>query len=50
VRLKRVHSTRPIYSVRVGLGHRALGLLQGDTMVWFWIGMRADYERLLRDQ
>jgi hypothetical protein len=38
LRFKRIHSTEPIYSVRVTKGYRALGLREGDTMVWFWIG------------
>ncbi len=25
----------------------ALGLLEADTITWFWIGSHADYERLL---
>ena len=49
LRLKRVHDARPIYSARVGLGHRALGMLDRDTMVWFWIGNHQEYERLLRE-
>ena len=48
LRLKQVHSTRAIHSVRVGLGHRALGVREGDTMVWFWIGSHAEYDRLVR--
>lgn len=47
LRFKRVHSSRPVYSVRVGLGYRALGLRDGDTVVWFWIGSHADYDNLL---
>ena len=39
--------TEPIYSVRVTLGYRALGLLQKDEIVWFWIGSHAEYDRLL---
>jgi hypothetical protein len=27
-----------IYSVRVGLGHRALGQVDGEEIGWFWIG------------
>lgn len=38
----------PIYSVRVGIGYRALGIVDGDTVVWFWIGSHADYDALLR--
>lgn len=37
----------PVYSVRIDLDWRAVGVLQGDTMVWFWIGSHGDYERLL---
>jgi hypothetical protein len=31
--------------VRIGLGWRALGLLQGDAMIWFWIGPHSEYDR-----
>ena len=45
--MKKVHSTRPIYSVRISLDHRALGVRAGDEMSWFWIGSHGDYEKLL---
>jgi hypothetical protein len=32
----------------VGLGYRALGVREGETMVWFWIGSHAEYDRLVR--
>ncbi len=32
---KRVDGDEPIFSVRVTLGYRALGLLEGDTVTWF---------------
>jgi hypothetical protein len=44
---KRVHPRRPIYSVRVGTGWRALGILEEDTVLWFWIGSHNAYENLL---
>jgi hypothetical protein len=44
---KRVHSTEPIYSVRITRGYRALGLRDGDLVTWFWIGSHADYDKLL---
>ncbi|MDE0628146.1 MAG: hypothetical protein OXH99_17265 [Bryobacterales bacterium] len=47
LRFKKVHGREPIYSVRVALGYRAIGLLQGDGITWFRIGAHADYERLL---
>jgi hypothetical protein len=37
----------PIYSVRVSLGYRALGLLGDDEITRLWIGTHADDERLL---
>ena len=46
---KRVGKNVPVYAVRVGIGWRALGLKEGDAIVWFWIGSHAEYDRLLRD-
>jgi len=45
---KRVHPTEPLYSVRVGLGWRALGEVEDDSVTWFWIGSHADYDRLIK--
>ena len=45
---KRVHSTRPIFSIRITRNHRAVGVLQGDEMVWFWIGGHSEYDKLLK--
>jgi hypothetical protein len=47
LRFKHVHPTEPIYSVRISLDYRALGVLQDDDIVWFWIGSHADYDKLL---
>lgn len=44
---KKVHDREPVYSVRVTLAYRAVGLLEGDEITWFWIGTHADYDRLL---
>ena len=46
---KKVHNRDPIYSVRVTLGYRALGLLENDEITWFWIGTHAEYDRLLEN-
>ena len=32
LRFKQVHPTDPIYSVRIGLGYRAVGIREGDTI------------------
>ena len=47
LRFKKVHDDPPIYSARVGIGHRAVGALTGGEVVWFWIGSHADYDKLL---
>ena len=48
LRFKQIHASRPIYSARVGLGYRALAVIDGEVAVWFWIGTHAEYDRLLR--
>jgi hypothetical protein len=48
LRFKKVHPRLPIYSVRVDLDWRAVGILEGDTIVWFWVGPHPHYEALLR--
>lgn len=48
LRFKRVHASEPIYSVRITRDYRALGVLTGDTIIWFWIGSHAEYEALLK--
>jgi hypothetical protein len=48
LQFKRVDSQDPIYSVRIGRSYRALGILRGDIIVWFWIGKHEIYDRLLR--
>ena len=47
LRFKQVHPSRPIYSVRVSLDYRAVGIRDGDKMIWFWIGSHTDYDELL---
>ena len=47
LQFKQVHDTEPIYSVRVSLSYRSLGIKQKDTVIWFWIGSHADYDRMI---
>ena len=47
LRFKKVHSTELIYSVRITQDYRALGILEEDTLIWFWIGSHTDYERMI---
>jgi hypothetical protein len=44
---KKVDEESNVYSVRIGLGCRALGVLDGSTVIWFWIGTHAECDRLL---
>lgn len=48
VRFKRVDDEEPVYSARVSDAYRALGILEGDTVIWYWIGSHDEYERLLK--
>jgi len=35
------------WSVRVGMGYRALGVREDDSLVWFWIGSHSQYDKLI---
>ncbi|MBM3334048.1 hypothetical protein FJY63_05245 [Candidatus Sumerlaeota bacterium] len=48
LQFKRVSPRQPIYSVRVGIGHRALALRKDEMYYWFWIGPHAEYDALLK--
>lgn len=48
LRFKKVHPERPIYAARVSRNYRALGVLAGDEIIWFWVGAHSDYARLLK--
>jgi hypothetical protein len=37
-----------VWSVRVGLAHRALAVEDGEDFLWVWIGSHDDYDRLIR--
>jgi mRNA-degrading endonuclease RelE of RelBE toxin-antitoxin system len=44
---KQVHPARPIYAVRISVDYRAVGVREEDVVIWFWIGVHADYEKLI---
>ncbi len=44
---KKVAGENNVYSVRIGLGYRALGRIDDDTIVWSWIGPHGDYDKLV---
>ncbi len=45
---KRVHSSRPIYAVRITKDYRAVGIQKNGLIIWFWIGSHSDYDMLLK--
>jgi hypothetical protein len=42
---KCINREENIWSVRITRDIRAVGVLEGDTVTWFWIGSHDDYER-----
>ena len=42
----RVHPVRPVYSARIGIHYRAVGVLDGDEVVWYWVGHHTEYDHL----
>ena len=47
LRFKCVNREEDLWSVRISRGYRALGILEKETVTWFWVGSHDDYERLL---
>ena len=47
LQFKRLRADRQTYSIRIGLGYRALGLRFDETLVWYWIGPHAEYDPLI---
>ncbi|NJL99722.1 MAG: hypothetical protein HC924_13425 [Synechococcaceae cyanobacterium SM2_3_2] len=49
---KEVKPREKIWSVRVGIGWRALGIKKSDEekIVWFWVGSHSEYDKILSKQ
>lgn len=45
---RKVHPKQPIYSARVGMDYRAVGVRHGNDIFWFWIGSHSEYDYLLK--
>lgn len=48
LQFKPIHATQPIYSVRINRNCRAVGIRNGQVLIWFWIGPHADYDTLIK--
>lgn len=42
---KCVNAQENLWAVRITLGLRAVGVMEGDVVTWFWIGPHDEYER-----
>ena len=38
LRFKKIHPSQPIFSFRVGIAYRTIGVESGDKLLWFWVG------------
>jgi hypothetical protein len=44
---KRLHDK--LYSVRIGMNYRALGIMDNpELIVWIWIGSHAEYDKIIK--
>jgi len=34
-----------VWAIRISLDYLAVGIFEGDTVTWFWVGNHDDYER-----
>ncbi|HRD50560.1 MAG TPA: hypothetical protein PL166_13320 [Candidatus Contendobacter sp.] len=48
LQFKRVHEVKPIYSARINIDYRAVGIMNDNEMIWFWIGAHSEYDKLLK--
>ncbi len=46
LRFKCIDKEKSWYSLRVNKSYRAVGIKEGDTIIWFFIGKHSDYDHL----
>jgi mRNA-degrading endonuclease RelE of RelBE toxin-antitoxin system len=48
LQFKLLNQKEQLYSVRIGLSYRALGIMnEQQEITWFWIGSHAEYDTIL---
>lgn len=47
LQFKQIHKIEPIFSVRISLSYRVIGVKKKDNIIWFWIGSHADYDKMI---
>ncbi len=45
---KKIHATLPIWSARVSLNYRVVGIVHAEKMLWYFVGTHAEYDRLIK--
>ncbi|PLX37358.1 MAG: hypothetical protein C0605_07650 [Hyphomicrobiales bacterium] len=51
LRFRQVHESLPVFSFRVGMKHRTIGIkTPDDKMAWFWVGSFDQYQELVGDK
>lgn len=48
LRFKCINEKEGLWAVRISRGYRAAGVMENDTVTWFWIGSHDSYERFFR--
>ena len=49
LKFKKIHNKVDIYSIRIGLHWRALGVKESNNIIWFWIGSHSEYDKLINN-
>ncbi len=44
---KKISEQKDLFSVRIGIRYRAIGLLKENVIYWHWIGSHEDYNNLV---
>lgn len=48
LRFKKIQDRGNVHSARITRDYRAPGTVEGDEVVWFWVGSHEEYERLIK--
>lgn len=50
LRFKQIHATRPVFSFRVGMKNRTVGVEVAEGKIaWFWVGSFSNFKALIND-
>jgi len=49
IEFKKLHTAQPLWSVRINDSYRAVGVRDGEKVIWFFIGTHAQYDQILRN-